>query len=42
MMSVLAILLVLRMWMHQSARAEAPPGAAARMEGEKHLSRGIS
>jgi putative membrane protein len=42
MMSVLAILLVLRMWMHQSAREEAGPGAAARMEGEKHLSRGIS
>jgi len=42
MMSVLAILLVLRMWMHYSAREEAVPGPASRMDGESHLSRGAS
>jgi putative membrane protein len=42
MMSVLAILLVLRMWMHYSAREEAVPGPAARMDVENHLSTGAS
>jgi putative membrane protein len=42
MMSVLAILLVLRMWMHYSARMEAASGAAAQMDGETPLSRSVS
>jgi len=42
MMSVLAILLVLRMWMHHSAREEAASGTAARLESERQLSRGAS
>ena len=42
MMSVLAILLVLRMWMHYSARMEAASGAAAQMDGETPLSRSAS
>ncbi len=39
MMSVLAILLVLRMWMHYSARMDAASSVAARMDGETPLSR---
>jgi len=42
MMSVLAIVLVLRMWMHHSAREEPASGTAARAEGEKRLSKGAS
>jgi putative membrane protein len=42
MMSVLAILLVLRLWMHQSAREGAVSGTAARTESETPLSRGVS
>lgn len=42
MMSVLAILLVLRMWMHYSARMEAASGVAAQMDGEAPLSRSAS
>ena len=42
MMSVLAILLVLRLWMRHSAREESVSGATARMEGGTHLSRGAS
>jgi putative membrane protein len=42
MMSVLAILLVLRMWMHNSARAEgATTGTSQRMDGEPRVSRGV-
>jgi putative membrane protein len=40
MMSVLAILLVLRLWMRQSAREEAVP--AARIKNERHLTSGLS
>jgi putative membrane protein len=42
MMSVLAILLVLRMWMHHSARTEASSGASARVDGETGLSSGVT
>jgi putative membrane protein len=42
MMSVLAILLVIRLWMHHSARVEAVAGATANLNGEAALSRGAS
>ncbi len=43
MMSVLAILLVLRLWMHHSVHAEAVPGAAARgSKARRHIPRGAS
>jgi putative membrane protein len=42
MMSVLAILLVLRMWMRQSAHTKAVSGSAAWTEGETHLPRGAA
>jgi putative membrane protein len=42
MMSVLAILLVLRLWMHHSVHADAAPGAAARIDGETHIPGGVS
>jgi len=42
MMSVLAILLVLRQWMRDSTRAERTRGGGARMEHETPLSRGAS
>ncbi len=42
MMSVLAILLVLRMWMHHSAREEGVSGAPAPAAGEPRLSRSTS
>ncbi len=38
MMSVIAILLVLRLWMRQSAREEGTPAADARMDAERGLS----
>jgi len=42
MMSVLAILLVLRMWMHHSARTETAAGAAARTGAETRLPGGAA
>jgi putative membrane protein len=42
MMSVVAILLVLRMWMRQGVQPEADYHTAARAEGETHLSRRTS
>jgi len=42
MMSVLAILLVLRLWMRQSAREEAVPGPAVPVDNERQLTRGAS
>jgi len=42
MMSVLAILLVLRLWMRQSAREEAVSGPAAHMDNERQFTRGVS
>jgi putative membrane protein len=42
MMSVLAILLVLRLWMHHSARAETASGTGAGIADESPLSRGAS
>jgi putative membrane protein len=42
MMSVLAILLVLRMWMRQSAHTEAASGSATWMDGETHFPRGAA
>jgi len=42
MMSVLAILVVLRLWMRQGGRVEDTLDAAARLDGETHLSRGTS
>jgi len=42
MMSVLAILLVLRLWMHHSARTETAAGAAVRTGGETRLPGGAT
>jgi len=42
MMSVLAILLVIRLWMHHSARVEAVAAAAEPLDGESALSRSTS
>jgi len=42
MMSVLAILLVLRMWMRHSARMEVATGASRAMDGEPGISRSMS
>jgi putative membrane protein len=42
MMSVLAILLVLRMWMRQSAHTEAASGSATWMDGRTHFPNGAA
>lgn len=42
MMSVLAILLVIRLWMHHSARVDAMTDSTPHLDGEKTLSQGAS